>query len=778
MSFGNPPLGPSETVADGADETIDLRRLFDTLWRRKMIIAGTMLVVTSATVLYVMQLTPLYIATTEIIVAPPRANVVNIESVAPGLRTDYYTNDTQAAIIGSRVLAEKVVDRLDLMNDPAFNPDLRPPRKGLLDRLGLRRFLPEGFRLRDLIPESWRTAIAGLDMTAETNPADAAPPETTAPEMTPEEEQAYLREIVVDSYLAGLDVTPSDSSRVIEVSFTSDDPELAARLANAAVRVYIDDQVASKSKTTQQATAWLQERAVALKKKVEAAARAVEQHRRRTGLVDVDGSNVLNKQIAELTSKLIGVRAQRAEAEARYKQVKELLKSPGGIDSAAAVLRSQLIQRLREQEAEVVRKIAEMKTQYREGHPKMILARSELQDLVAKIETEVRKIATNFGNELEIARVRERNLNDEITKLKRKLDAQSGAEIKLRALETELDANRKLYDTILARLKETSVQDSTLVRPDARVISPATVPETPSYPRKRLIVGIAFAGSALLGVLIVLLLEHLDSGFRSRDQLEAVTGLPALGVVPRPRGRFSSAPPVYDDILERPHTVLAESLRSLRTGLLLSDVDNPPRAVLVTSSIPGEGKSTTALALARTAAKAGQKCLIIDADLRKPTLHDALDVPDGVGLIDYLSRDVPLEDMIHIDFRSGAHFILAGRVAPHPADLLGSAKMRGLVRALRDAYDLVIIDTAPVLAMSDALVLMREVDKTIFLVRYERTPRDLVQAGIRELRAAGASLAGLVLSQVDLRKHAAYHYDGPGSLGRYGYGGDRARASA
>ena len=774
MSIGNPPIGPSETAVDGADETIDLRRLFDTLWRRKMIIAGTMMLLTSATILYVMQITPLYIATTEIIVAPPRANVVNIESVAPSLRADYYTNDTQAAIIGSRVLAEKVVDQLDLINDPALNPDLRPPRKGLLDRLGLRRFLPEGFRPRALIPESWRTAIAGLDTTAGADPSEGPPP----PAMTPEEERAYRREIVVDSYLAGLDVTPSDSSRVIEVSFTSDDPALAARLANAAVRVYIDDQVASKSKTTQQATTWLQERAIALKKKVEAAARAVEEHRRRTGLVDVDGSNVLNKQIAELTTKLIDVRAQRAEAEARYKQVKELLKSPGGIDSAAAVLRSQLIQRLREQEAEVVRKIAEMKTQYREGHPKMILARSELQDLIAKIETEVRKIATNFGNELEIARVRERNLNDEIKTLERKLDAQSGAEIKLRALETELDANRKLYDTILARLKETSVQDSTLVQPDARVISPATVPEAPSYPRKRLIIGIAFAGSALLGVLIVLLLEHLDSGFRSRDQLEAVTGLPALGVVPRPRGRFASTTPVYDDILERPHTVLAESLRSIRTGLLLSDVDNPPRAVLVTSSVPGEGKSTTALALVRTAAKAGQKCLIIDADLRKPTLHDSLGVPAGVGLIDYLSRDVPLEDMIHIDFHSGAHFILAGRVAPHPADLLGSAKMRGLVRALRGAYDLIIIDTAPVLAMSDALVLMREVDKTIFLVRYERTPRDLVQAGIRELRAAGASLAGLVLSQVDLRKHAAYHYDGPGSLGRYGYGADRARASA
>ena len=341
--------------------------------------------------------------------------------------------------------------------------------------------------------------------------------------------------------------------------------------------------------------------------------------------------------------------------------------------------------------------------------------------------------------------------------LRRKL-SKTDAEIKLSALETELEANGKLYDTILTRLKETGVQDSTLVQADARIISYATVPSGPSFPRKRLIVGSAFVASTVLGVLLVLLLEQLDSGFRGREQVEAATGVTVLGMVPRLRsGWFSSAEP-HDDILERPNTVLSEAFRTLRTALLLSNVDHPPRTVLITSSVPGEGKTTTALALARTAAKHSQKCIIIDGDMRHPSLQRAFGVDNDVGLIDYLSRDMPLEEIVQVDFKSGAHYILAGQTVPHSTDLLGSEKMRGLLAALSDVYDLVVVDTPPVLALSDTLVLLRSVDKTIFLVQWEKTRRETVIAGLRQVIDAGADLAGIVLTQVDLKRQAQYHY--------------------
>ena len=453
---------------------------------------------------------------------------------------------------------------------------------------------------------------------------------------------------------------------------------------------------------------------------------------------------------------MITARAARAEAEARYAQVEALLDIEGGISSAAAVLQSPLIQNLRSQETQVVRKIAELKTQLRDAHPTMILVRNELKDLTAKIASEVSKIVINQNGELQIARLRVDNLEIEIARLQARLDSQSDAEITLAALETELEANGKLYDVILSRLKETEVQDDSLVQADARIISYATEPAAPSHPRKDLIVSSAFVASTILGIL----LEQLDSGFRSRDQVEAATGVTVLGMVPRLRaGWFSTAEP-HNDILDRPNTVLAESFRTLRTSLLLSDVDNPPRTVLVTSSVPSEGKSTTALALARTTAKYDQKCLIIDGDLRHPSLHKAFGVTNDLGLIDYLSRDTPLEEIIQIDFRSGAHYILAGQSIPHSADLLGSDKMRALLAALGEIYDLVVIDTPPVLALSDTLVLLRSVDKTVFLVQWEKTRRETALAGLRQVMDAGADLAGIVLAQVDLKRQAQYRYGG------------------
>ena len=302
------------------------------------------------------------------------------------------------------------------------------------------------------------------------------------------------------------------------------------------------------------------------------------------------------------------------------------------------------------------------------------------------------------------------------------------------------------------------MQDSSLVQADARIISYATVPSRPSYPRKRLIVGSAFVASTVLGILLVMLLEQLDSGFRGREQIEASTGVTVLGMVPRLRSGWFSAAEPHDDIIDRPNTVLSEAFRTLRTALLLSNVDRPPRTVLITSSVPGEGKSTTALALARTTAKHGQKCLIIDGDMRHPSLHRAFGVDNDVGLIDYLSRDMPLEEIVQVDFKSGAHYILAGQTVPHSTDLLGSEKMRGLLAALSDVYDLVVVDTPPVLALSDTLVLLRSVDKTIFLVQWEKTRRETVIAGLRQVMDAGADLAGIVLTQVDLKRQAQYHY--------------------
>ena len=763
----NLPLSGAETPREGAivfpgaaQEVLDLRHLLGALRRHKILIAGTMFAITSLAVLFVNQITPLYKAEAQLVIEASRQNVVDIEAVIQGLNPDWMTNETEAAVIGSRELAIKAVERLNLANSPLFNSDLGPPpKKGLVASLvgSVKALLPE-----------WVFDPARLFGGGRAEEAEEAP----AVELSPEESRALALHQATDAYLGGLSVVPEESSRVITVQYNSPDPQMAALAANTTAEIYILDQLSTRGEATLQATEWLSERVNEMRDRVVDSETRLEEFRRESGIVEVGGATIYQRQRAALNEELILARTQRAEAKARYGQINDLLEAGEGIDTVAAVLGSPLIQNLRGQEATVVRKIAVLRTQYREGHPQMQLTLTELADLREKIAIEVGRIVDNLGNELEIAQVREVNLEREVRRLDNLLGEQNQAEVTLRGLESEVRANKQLYETLLTRFKETSVQhDEMLQQADARIISRATVPGGPYYPRKRLMIMAALVVSLVIGVALALISELLDFGFRNLSQIETYTGLPTMGVVPMISGLKAQGKLPHEIAVERPNSAYGEAIRTLRTGLLLSRADQPPRSVIVTSSVPGEGKTATALALACTAAKASQKVIIIDCDLRHSMLHVCFDCPNGVGLSDYLAGQAALEDVIEIDPRSGVHFITAGSRAPNPPDLLGSREAIELLQRLTQLYDMVVLDTPPLLAVSDALVLVRHVDKTLFLVRWEKTRRDVVLMGLKQVIEAGADLAGIVLSLVDVRKQAKYDYTA--ASGYYYYGSYR-----
>ena len=743
-----------------AQEVLDLRHLLGALRRHKVLIAGTMFVMTSLAVLFVNQITPLYKAEAQLVIEASRQNVVDIEAVVQGLNPDWMTNETEAAVIGSRELAIKAVERLNLANSPLFNSDLGPPpKKGLVASLvgSVKALLPE-----------WVFDPARLFGGGRAEEAEEAP----AVELSPEESRALALHQATDAYLGGLSVVPEESSRVITVQYNSPDPQMAALAANTTAEIYILDQLSTRGEATLQATEWLSERVNEMRDRVVDSETRLEEFRRESGIVEVGGATIYQRQRAALNEELILARTQRAEARARYGQINDLLEAGEGIDTVAAVLGSPLIQNLRGQEATVVRKIAVLRVQYREGHPQMQLTLTELADLREKIAIEVGRIVDNLGNELEIAQVREVNLEREVRRLDNLLGEQNQAEVTLRGLESEVRANKQLYETLLTRFKETSVQhDEMLQQADARIISRATVPGGPYYPRKRLMIMAALVVSLVIGVALALISELLDFGFRNLSQIETYTGLPTMGVVPMISGLKAQGKLPHEIAVERPNSAYGEAIRTLRTGLLLSRADQPPRSVIVTSSVPGEGKTATALALACTAAKSSQKVIIIDCDLRHSMLHVCFDCPNGVGLSDYLAGQAALEDVIEIDPRSGVHFITAGSRAPNPPDLLGSREAIELLQRLTQLYDMVVLDTPPLLAVSDALVLVRHVDKTLFLVRWEKTRRDVVLMGLKQVIEAGADLAGIVLSLVDVRKQAKYDYTA--ASGYYYYGSYR-----
>jgi polysaccharide biosynthesis transport protein len=735
---------------------LSLAHIIGVLLHRRWMILGIAILVTGFMTLYVNQLVPIYSSEATVVVEPSRQRVLNVESVVQGLNPDYYTNETEAAVLGSRELARKVVERLDLINNPLFNPRLTQPKLSVINSL----LDPVKAGIRILVTAVVNIVTRGSYSEKVEAATSQAAARRAAAQPSPEDERRQLIEDATDVFMDGVTIVPAQRARILTVRFSSPDPELAARAANALADTYILDQLETKASATTKASEFLNQRADELRTRVIESQQKLEEFRRQSGLVEVGGASVYQRQRDDLETQLIQARAKRAEADARYDQVQKLLKTGSDIDTAAAVLDSQLIQRLREQETQVVRKIAELRTKLRPNHPNMALAESELKDLDQKIKDEVNKIVVSLANERDLAAVRENNLTEEIARIQSKLDEQHDAEVTLRALESEVNANNQLYETILARFKQADVQESATPEADARVISRATVPADPFYPKKRFIIVASLVLSTMMGIGLAIVLEFLDTGFRSLTQLDGMAGVPSLGVVPFLRAAQREGKSTHQIAAEQPNSAFGEAIRTLRTSILLSNVDHPPRSVMVTSALPGEGKTSTTLALACLAAKSGQKVVVVDCDFRHPSVHEDLNYPNGSGLADYLVGQASLNDILEIEPRYGLRFITAGTSVPNPPDLLGSPKMRDLIQKLSDMFDLVLFDTPPLLIVSDSLVLARFVDKAVFVVRWVKTKRKSALLGLKQLIDANADVAGVVLSQVDIRRQSQYDSDG------------------
>jgi polysaccharide biosynthesis transport protein len=733
---------PPAQLAGLEEETLDLRRIAATLRRRKIMIGAIAVIGTMLSAFYVGGITPLYKAEAVIVVEPERKKVVNIDQVAQNLTPDWLTPLTEAAIIRSRENALLAVERLDLVNHPAFNATLRPPEPSPLDVA--KAWLQKGL------------AVAGVEVRLVEEP----------PAPDPAKARALEPEVLVGAFLAGLETIPIERSRLIRIVYTSTDPAISAEAANAAAELYIEGQKNAKGRATSEANSWLDQRVREVHEEVIRAQQKRDEFRRQAGIIQIGDLSINAEQLAVLNSRLLEARTVRQHAEARYAQVAKLTQSGAALEAVPEVLSSSIIQTLRLQEIEAERKISELQTQFREGHPKMALARAELADMRAKLRSEVDKIATQLQHEVDLARSTESTLQSEVARLQQQVEQQNDAKVTLDLLESELQASKQIYETLLSRYKETEVQDSAIQRQDARVISAATPPGGPFYPQKKLLVTVAFMASLVIGVILAVAIELLDSGFRSLTQIESLTGLPMLGMVPLIMRKGRSVRP-HEMAVTKPGSTYGEAVRTIRTALLLSDSERPPRTLLVTSSIPNEGKTSTALSIACQSAKSGQRCIVLDCDLRQSAVHVHFGVANRIGLADYLVGKARLEEVIDIDPVSGVHFVPAGTRAPNPIELLGSVQMRRLIKALSQAYDMVILDTPPVLAVSDALVMVRHVDATVFLIRWEKTRRQAAVSGLKLALEAGANLAGVVLSQVDVKRHAQYDYADSG----YYYGG-------
>ncbi|MBI1260832.1 MAG: polysaccharide biosynthesis tyrosine autokinase [Rhizobiales bacterium] len=705
----------------------DLMGIYRALRKRLGLILAVTFGLTALVMVFVLQLTPLYTAETLILLDQQKTQVVDVESVMSGLTADSPTVDSQVEILRSRNVAKRVVEDLDLVNDPEFNAALRAPSP-----------------LRYVDPRYWLSQIFV---------SDGAVDEAAARERT--------LQSVVGSIVSKTSVSRRGSTYIMSLKFTSEDPVKAAKIANALADTYVLDQLEARFNATKQANEWLSKRLADLRIQVQDSERAAEIFRTQNGLESAGGTTINDQQLSELNAQLILAKTNLAEKQAKYSRAKQILASGGSIESVADVLQSQTITQLRASEAELARQQADLSTKYGPRHPAILNIDAQRKDIQKQIGREVQRIVGSIQNEAAIAQSRVDSLQKSLNELKGTSNENNQAFIQLRELEREAEANRSVYESFLNRFKETS-QQSDLQTTDARIISPAIRPGGSSFPNIPIFAVLALMLSGALGVGIALLLEMLDSGLRTGQEIEDALGLAhlvSLPLVPDEKGADGRIMLAQEYLLAKPLSAYSESLRSLRSALALSNVDSPPKLVMFTSALPKEGKTTSAVSFARAAAQSGLQVLLIDCDLRHPSVHKAFRMPSPkAGLVELLAGNVKLEDVLLVDEASALDFLPIASGSANPPDVLGSGQMKRLLADMRDRYDLVVLDSAPVLPVSDSRVLSRIVDKTLFVVRWAETPKDAAASAVKELRNYGADIAGVVLSIVDTNKQAKYGY--------------------
>jgi len=545
---------------------------------------------------------------------------------------------------------------------------------------------------------------------------------------------------------------------VIEISVTAYDPEKAASLANAISEAYVADRVRSRYEGARKASTWLSERAASLRAELSRSEQDVQKFRIDHNLLATPAGSLTDQQLSELNIALINARAELSAKRAQYQQVDKLLTTGGDIQSIPDVLQSVVISALRSQLSGVTRREADLQLKYGERHPDVLAAQAERRDIEGQIAAEVQRLIGNLKNEVDAAEAREASLSRALDSVSNRSEIEGQVGVQLRDLERIAAANKELFETFLSRAKLTE-EKSTLLNSGVRVITDAGVPVSPSFPNRPLFAALGLVLGFFFGGAGAVLRELFASGFMAKKQIEDELSVPVLASVPRMSGwsrdSQSQAQPVAY-LESRPLSRYSEAVRRLRLGIETTpELIRPPRLMLVTSAMPGEGKTTLVLSLACSAAADGERVLVIDADLRLSATTTFFGMAEKVGLVDLLTLPMKTANAIHRDERSGISLLPAGARTRNPPALLASARMRSILNELRGKFDTVIIDAPPVGPAADASILAKHVDKVVFVVKWRETSREAVAEGIRHL-GGRTKIAGIALTMVDEPKLPKY----------------------
>ena len=699
----------------------DLARVISIFRRRLRLFAAVAIVVLGLAVAVTFQLTPRYLASADVMIDTRTNDVVKVDAVMGGLPTDTNTVDTEVEVLRSRSLAEKVVAELGLERDAEFNPGLAPAG-------------PFGF----LKP----TPATGAASSEATHAA------------------------VVDNVLAGLKIRRAGLTYLINVGFESVDAAKAAKIANAFADNYIETQLENKFQANQSANEWLNKRLVQLRQEVLDNDTAVEQYKIANNLMSAQGATLTEGEITGLDQQLATTKAAEAEAVARLNTARAQMARGSNGEDVGEALDSPVIQHLRQQRATVSASVADLQGRYGDKHPEMLKAKRQLADIDVQIQAEIKRIISNLEAQAQVARQRTASIQGSVNTSRGNLAGNNRASVRLNELQRNADASKALYESFLNRFKETSAQTG-IEKSDARIISHAKIPSRPDYPNKPLNVALGLVLALGAGLAAVMLAEALDSGLTTADDIETQLDLPSMGSIPllsstlEGKSKGSRLSPV-SFVVENPVSAFAEAFRNLRASIVFSKVGEAVKVIAITSSLPGEGKTTTSLCLARTIALGGASVIVVDCDLRQKAVNDFIKGEVTVGLVEVLNGDATLEQALVKDEATGAVLLPLAKPTYTAKDIFSSDAMDRLLAELRRRYDIIILDTAPVLPIADTRILAPKAEVVVLLARWRKTPRKAIENSLRLLASAGAYIAGAALTQVDMKQQSRYGYGDPG----------------
>lgn len=722
------------------DKITDPNQVVRAFRRRLPLFFITMLLVFSAVAVFTFQVRPVYSTGASVIIDVRETNVVDFGSVLSGLAPDSAVVDTEVEIIRSRTLAEKIVRKLNLVESPEFNPSLREP--GMLDQV------------KGTVNSTLRSVIGrgnsddGLTQRAL---SDA------------EAERAEL-DRVVSVLLSKTGAYRIGTTYGIQIVADSHDPVLATAIANQIADQYLVEQLDAKFEATRRANAWIEDQLSDLRVELNEAESLVEAYRAASGLFATGTTTLNEQQMTDLNAQLIVQRADLAERQARLASIRSLAESGDSAEVSGEALQSPVINELRRQQAEINREKADLENRYLPNHPEIQRINREISNVNSQIQTEVRRIVSNLESEVTISRQRLNSLERNLSSMRSTLAENNRASVRLRELERNAEASRTTYETYLERYKQIDDQES-LAQADARILSRATVPGAPSFPKTslNLVIGIILGG--MLGALAVIVVESLNSQISTGDDVESNFKVPFLGNFPQISGPDRKSPGDY--LVRNPMSSYAEALRNLRASLMFADLDSTVKTVAITSSQPDEGKSTLTYGLGRMSAMSGSKTLIIDGDFRRRQLssNSVGDTPQH-GFLEYLFGECSIEEAVIKDEKTALDILPLTADRHTPRDVFGSKVFDDMLEVLKESYDLIIFDTGPILLMAETRVLASKVDQTVVVARWLKTNRAALKETLSILTDFGANVTGIALNRVDMNK---YHRQGYGHAGYKSY---------